>query len=335
MSPINQLDLIQWLWRFSQLEHVEDAELEKRAKGEAEGSGEERDGEFREFKPHATRVDVGWNDMIGLIDLDEVEEAATSSEVSGFKSYGGRMTPLKSMSTGEKKGDMITFGARGSDGGGKYMRIYDKTLESKGKIVAKDQTGEEFNVIRMEVEFGDHWAQMAFRRLAKCRDVREFAQTMANLLTSSVDFLEKKGKDRHKNRRDRLDWWQAVRDRLNNEDIEISCPRPVPPLQKSLEYYLKTAAGVLAASYVESHKSGVRLEVLIFDAMRHGARNINKRRAGIRKNTIDPVAVAMNVRAYFEGKGEDGGYADELEDLIPDATEEDLAHMVALRMADE
>jgi hypothetical protein len=252
---------------------------------------------------HATRVDVGWNDTIGVLDLDEIYDARR--HVVGTKTF--HQDAPENVQTGELTGRALYFGKRGSDGSGRYHRIYDKTLETKGEIIGTTADGEEFHVVRFEAQLGDHWARDAFARMAACKTVPQLAQAMANILVSSIDFRDRGENDaRHLDRRPRLDWWQKIHDLLLTETVEISTYKPTPPLQDTLVYMLKTYGRKLATAKIVLDSSDANsFNVIMEDAIKQAESCIDWERSGSLKLGIDPMAVMVDVRKYFSGREKD------------------------------
>lgn len=99
---------------------------------------------------------------------------------------------------GELKGDTLYFGGRGKNGGGKYLRIYNKTLESKGVV----------DSVHWECECSKKKAQHAFFKLSQCA----FASLLVGLIGGCIDFVERK--DKNLGRATRFEWWQSIVDLL-------------------------------------------------------------------------------------------------------------------------
>jgi DNA relaxase NicK len=88
----------------------------------------------RQLGGKATRCDVALSTMsCRVASMDDIRAAADRGNYAGFLKH---MPLREQMRDGTITGDSVTFGARGKDGSGKYMRIYDKALESGGVVDA-------------------------------------------------------------------------------------------------------------------------------------------------------------------------------------------------------
>ncbi|MBN2293545.1 MAG: replication initiation factor domain-containing protein [Pirellulales bacterium] len=114
----------------------------------------------------ATRLDCAFDDFRRSVTLDQVKDAAMAGNFSGFRRWKPDEPRTRS---GEYEGRAVYFGRRGKDGGGRYLRVYDKGLESGGKI----------DSIRWEPEFCKHKARAALWLLAQQDTLEGF--TTANV----------------------------------------------------------------------------------------------------------------------------------------------------------
>jgi hypothetical protein len=146
-----------------------------------------------------TRIDLCFDDYERRVSIDDVAAACEAGNVAGFRRWE-RRAPKKL--NGQKEGDSVCLGRRGENGSGKYMRIYDKFLESKGEL----------NCIRWEVEFGAEKARSVVFALAKCETMESYAVLMAALIGGAVDFIVRHGKNL--DRADRVQWWEGIREFL-------------------------------------------------------------------------------------------------------------------------
>ncbi len=111
----------------------------------------------------------------------------------------------------------VTFGRRGSAGGGRCQRIYDKALESKG----------ENNAVRWEVEHSDEQAREVVdfildRWVADGQGdagLRSVAHYLGAIVAGSMDFRRRSLKPNEKNvsRLPRFGWWTKILHRLQGE----------------------------------------------------------------------------------------------------------------------
>jgi hypothetical protein len=171
-----------------------------------------------------TRFDVAIDDYSGkLLKMDLFEQAVKDGNVVGCKRYQHEKI-TKNLKTGELEGESHNFGRRGGDGSGRYVRCYNKNLESKGKVP----------VIRFEVEFSGEVARMVIDGLLDCKNLFSFTQKMARAAVGSVDFKERAGK-KHIARMARLPWYQRIIDAAGG-CVRYVAKQVIPPLQETMEY---------------------------------------------------------------------------------------------------
>lgn len=144
------------------------------------------------------RVDVYLDDFQRVVTIDRLRKAVKRGEVVGFAHSETRQGRRVG---GLLQRDEISFGRRGSKGSGKYLRVYDKGLESKGKR----------DCLRWEVEFTDNRAEVAFGKLYECGDSVTLGGMCHGLVAGVVDFRAvAAGQDRHLARRGRFTWWSKL-----------------------------------------------------------------------------------------------------------------------------
>ncbi|MEM9347616.1 MAG: replication initiation factor domain-containing protein [Planctomycetota bacterium] len=163
-----------------------------------------------------SRIDLALDyrgDNVPLIDLSR--QAASSGELCRCR----RWKPNDDFSGVERIRHENDFGRRGSNGSGKYMRWYDKGLE----------TGEalEGRWVRLEAELSGKVAAAVSPDIMQADDPLE---KLMGIALGCVDFRENTG-DAHIERRQRLDWWEQVLSGV--EVVRVAAPRK----QKTLESY--------------------------------------------------------------------------------------------------
>lgn len=149
---------------------------------------------------HATRLDIARDHHGSGIDLIEhLTNACHAGELTGAKRYepakGYRIEHGKPVVIKE----MLSIGTRGKNGSGRYLRVYDKGLETK-----QQPRGE---WVRWELELSKSNAQAAAIAIAQSEDPDK---TMEEYALGAIDFRESNGK-RLRDRR-RCEWWQLVID---------------------------------------------------------------------------------------------------------------------------
>jgi hypothetical protein len=218
---------------------------------------------------HVTRLDVRLDDYTRqIIDLGKVESARLAGNFAGFrvcgrfgdsKLQGGRLLSL---------GETITFGKRGRDGSGRYIRFYDKSLESKGRICSN----------RMEVEYSKKHADAAFRVLVSvlCADhsgpgvldVQAAAVALGKLVVGAIEFVDRSSSSPHLGRLPVLDWWSSIVSQVGAVRVQVQ--RAVSTLAQKTVAHARQWKNVLGRAFAVAegmgHDLGPFLLKLIQDA---------------------------------------------------------------------
>lgn len=239
-----------------------------------------------------TRVDPAADDHQRIASMDDVHEAGRAGHYCGLRLYDPRRPQTQA---GELKGDTAYFGRRGGDGSGKYLRIYDKKLESDGAIDA----------IRYEVELSGERAAEAFRWLAACKSAEAFRLVLGGLIGGAIDFRERDraSSDRHVDRVPRLTWWEKLLELLTSAPIAIA--RTKTTLQRRVEWAVKSVGRILVEAAAVVEAQGMAGWELLTDAL--------KRQAGkARQSVIDAAALVggLDVDSLF-GRSARPAWADD------------------------
>lgn len=163
---------------------------------------------------HCTRIDLREDhraDRVGLID------AVKASCHAGELCKARRWEPREPRTNrGELTGHGVTIGQRGKNGSGRYVRIYDKGLET-GESPAG--TWE-----RLEVEFTESVATQVALSIGELgapandwpgqRLESELAKRIREFIYGAVDFRVNNG-SRSLNERPRAAWWQKIIDGIH------------------------------------------------------------------------------------------------------------------------
>lgn len=141
-----------------------------------------------------TRIDLCVDDFSRSLDIRQIKRATDKYHHVGF------LDTVKFTEFGMKgsRGLSISFGRRGSSGGGKYLVIYDKGLESKGKI----------DSIRVELSCYDRYAVQSFDQLCDLPYLC-WGDIILGWISGAIDFRRRRDKnDRDPSNRPRLPWWK-------------------------------------------------------------------------------------------------------------------------------
>lgn len=155
----------------------------------------------QEFNGKTTRIDVYFDDYSRRVTMDVLRDTIRQRDFSGWRIVNVSHT----LDCSKKENDgviyyAIAFGRRGSKGSGKYLRIYDKNLESDG----------EENCIRWEVEFTQEFAIKVFNILAGADgNLEVFAIACGALIGGIMKFVHRNG-DKNITRLELYDWWESI-----------------------------------------------------------------------------------------------------------------------------
>ena len=174
---------------------------------------------IRELGGSCTRIDVFFDDYKRRVSLEELRAVSDKGDFSMFKVTGTNRTRNRTKKeNGGLTYDAVTFGRRGSSGSGKYIRVYDKNLESEG----------EENCIRWEVEFTQHYAEKVFNILADAKgNLDVFATACGLIIGGCIKFvhrnkeLNRKG-DKNINRLELYDWWKEIINELGVLSVRVA-----------------------------------------------------------------------------------------------------------------
>lgn len=156
-----------------------------------------------DWKGHLTRMDVAFDDMDGLLDMDVIyEKLMTGQAVSRFR----KMTRIdgRDLLNGAKIGDTINIGARASQS---FVRIYDKKLEQWGKNGVEPDTEK---WVRVEIELKGEKAHFFAEKLilsGRLSGVPGQASLCCMLLNGLLDFKDEGLGDSNKSRWETSPFW--------------------------------------------------------------------------------------------------------------------------------
>jgi hypothetical protein len=184
---------------------------------------------LNQFNPTCTRIDVFFDDFRRTINIGGLHGIIKNHDYSGFRK--GQVK--QGFDSGRLIHDEVDFGKRGENGSGKYLRIYDKVLESKG----------EKNCIRLEIEFTRKRAQIVFDKLSSVVSNEAFATLCGALVAGSIKFIQRNG-DKHISRLTVYDFWQDILDLLGTVTIRV--PVKKTDIQGKYDFIFKQVSPTLA-----------------------------------------------------------------------------------------
>jgi hypothetical protein len=169
------------------------------------------------FEIRVSRLDERWLDFEWITSPHELAETVaefdpetkrqTRKDYTGFK----HCKPSFQMDGSRLVEASVNFGKRGSFGGGSYLRGYDKSLESGGKIDA----------MCWELESSGDKARTRFAEiLAAAYDVpahdrvAAVAMVIGRHIGGSIDFIRRGEGDKNLSRCPRYEFWEKILERL-------------------------------------------------------------------------------------------------------------------------
>ena len=145
---------------------------------------------------HTTRLDLCIDDFNKTLDIYKIKRAVDKfhyisfNDAVEFQKYGRKGS----------RGLSISFGRRGSSGGGKYVIVYDKSKESKGKI----------DSIRVEASFCGRYAEQLSDNLCDI-PYHMWGEIIKEWISGAIDFRRRSyDDDNEPHCRPRLPWWQKI-----------------------------------------------------------------------------------------------------------------------------
>jgi len=201
----------------------------------------------------ASRIDVALDDMLRSVSMAEIKQAATDGNY-----FGCQFT--SQISSGRRKeeiGETVYFGSTSSD---KRLRVYDKTVESKG---IKD-------CIRWEVEFRRAKATECFDSWLHACDGSANAVTdyLRAVVVGAIDFRDRSSDDPNRERCPLLSWWSDMLDRLKVAPIAVTVKIVAPTIQRSIDWLKRQVAPTLAAvSGVLESEFSLFMSELLFEGV--------------------------------------------------------------------
>jgi len=182
----------------------------------------------------ASRIDVAWDDYERRITPGQVWEYCRAGDVSGFQLITPHQDHRVVSGAAVLESDSLAFGRRGSDGSGKFLRVYDKAMESDG----------EQNCIRWEVEYSGDRAAEVFRRLASASSLPELGAFLGALVGGCVSFIRRAEGDKNLARCPVHEWWQEIVALLGR--VSVRRPKRLATVEQSQAWVARQVSGTLA-----------------------------------------------------------------------------------------
>lgn len=191
---------------------------------------------LEDFGFQCSRLDVFYDDVTRLVSPwrlarmvhdEDSDGNVLRADFTGFR----RITKRTISNAKGRTFDEVAFGSRGQNGSGKYLRIYDKRLESQGENPA----------VRYELELSDERSQKAFEMLTHVH-IKDAAGILGALVGGCIDFKKRTG-DKNLARLERYEFWQTIIDRFGR--VTLAGKRVQKTVDRSAAYVQKQVAGTL------------------------------------------------------------------------------------------
>lgn len=202
---------------------------------------------------HLTRLDVSYDDRVGIVTIAEIESAVSCGDVV-TRFHKWRPDGDYEIGSPAVNGGTVYLGSRKSD---VFLRVYDK---------AKEQGLENTHWTRFELQLRNESATQFARVLSdtykKDRDL--FAELALGILRGYVEFKDKNS-DSNPSRRKPLDWWLKIVGDVKK--VKVANVKTERTISKSVDWIDNQVAPSLA---VLKKFYGARWPDLLNDFIEHG-----------------------------------------------------------------
>ena len=214
--------------------------------------------ELSELGIKPTRIDVALDDYDRELSLDWHREQISLSKTLCYFRKANCISDLIN-----DRLETIYLGRRGGSGSGVFYRIYDKFIQSEGKI----------NAIRYEAEFTGDKVKTVFGMLLECSvtDIGTYEDTVAGLVLGCLDYRHKEG-GKQLSRVPRVSEWESFLG--STITLRVSVPKAAPKGEFNTTHFVKQYARSLVVLELQQADN---LPNLLFQCREHAATH------GIRK----------------------------------------------------
>ena len=179
------------------------------------------------FNLRVTRLDLALDDFGRKLRFSDVVDAVKAGNFSGARNFYLYESGHRGSS---KTGVAVTIGSPQSD---KRLTIYDKSVESKGRI----------NSIRLELRLRDGAAESAWQ----CLYGQGFQpRGVAAIVLGAVRFLNRANGDKNLCRLPLLKWWQQFVEYIEVAPFKIVQPKVVRHVEKTVDWLCRQVSSSLA-----------------------------------------------------------------------------------------
>lgn len=199
-----------------------------------------------------TRIDTKFDDYERVVSIEELHRNCLLNNFSGFKKFNPRFEHSVIQGVVVQTGSSLELGKR-KNSTGKFMRIYDKNLESEGVI----------DCIRYEVEWTKKRAERVFNRLFVDNPRESFVGVLGSIVGGCVTFLERK--DKNLSRGQILAFWEIIIDRIGS--AKIPNPKKITTIEGKkdwIEENVTRSLAIIRRTYRTEKEFLAWLEDLLF-----------------------------------------------------------------------
>lgn len=220
-----------------------------------------------EFKP--TRLDLAIDDFNKSVTFHQLKFAVDNHHYTGFANTVKYHTSGRNAS----RGWSVSFGNRGSKGGGKYFVIYEKGLESKGKI----------DSVRTELSCYDHYAIQSFQNLTDL-PLALWSELIGGWIKGSINFIHRPKGCKNPSRCSQLNWWKELTDRFTELKPSITYKQStVSSIKEWLKLQVSSCLSLVLD--LEGRKSQQAMWDYFWELISHGTETYNHRHLYILQNS--------------------------------------------------
>jgi hypothetical protein len=253
----------------------------------------------------ATRIDAYFDDAERVVTPSQlyatVYEASLfdglpiRADFSGFRVIRQFVEAVKDRG---RTHDEVSFGRRGSTGTGKYLRVYDKALESQGLNGA----------VRWELETSDEKANRLFSLIVDTfSDNWRPAQTVsviAAVIGGCIDFKRRtqRAGDKNLDRLERYEFWQRILSKIGC--AKLAGVQHVKTIEKARQWVARQCAGTLQMLHAAlGAETFLPLVVEICTSEDHLRPEHEKAIAEYRRTLTDPDVNIVALRTFCDANG--------------------------------
>ena len=180
-----------------------------------------------------SRFDAALDDHEKQIPLSVVEQARCDRNFFNVRTTS---VVVSDNITRNEIGRTMYFGSRQSEA---FLRVYDKTIESRGKRIGN----------RWESEFKGKKADKCLHEwlAAMADDKRTANRLLVDVVLGTVDFRDKSAGDKNRKRCPPLEWFAEMCEMLSAIPVRLRVARPVPTMQRTVDWMKKSTAPSIAS----------------------------------------------------------------------------------------